>query len=179
MPNLLEIKTFFRKDSPYPPVPKTDAANLLNPKIEGCAAFPLRANADDRGHLIELLSTRNGDAEPAVHVYQVFAHSGSLRGWIYHAKQTDYLVFADGSFQIALFDLRNDSPTAGNLITLFAGSACPVRLTIAPFVAHAVKNIGPFQSSYVNLPDRVYDLQDPDKYRIPHDSPLIDYRLWC
>ena len=175
METISDLRAQFRKDLPWISVRTPDSIDLLDGKITGCTAISLHPNADERGHLTELLTTRAGDIEPIVHVYQVFAESGSLRAWIYHAKQTDRLCFTHGLFRIALFDLREDSPTYGKLATLTAGAESPMLLTIAPIVAHGVMNIGGSGASYLNLPTRVYDLEDPDKYRIPPDSSLIDF----
>src|SRR5258706_7038779 len=169
------LRTHFRKDPPWSSASHAAQVDLLEGRIAGCSAVPFGRNADERGYLTELLTTREGNIDPIVHVYQVFAESGSVRAWIYHANQSDRLCFTDGQFRIALLDLRDDSPTSGNLATLNVGTDSPVLLTIAPVVAHGVMNICPRRASYINLPNRVYDLQDPDKYRIPADSPLIDF----
>ena len=154
--------------------PKQLNPDLLKGAIAGCVAAPLRSNADSRGHLIELTTMRD-EAAPIVHVYQVFAESLSVRAWVYHAKQADRLAFTNGAFRIALLDLREDSPTYGNLATLTAGAELPIILTIPPFVAHGVQNIGSDMASFVNCPTAVYDRSDPDKYRLPPDSPLITF----
>jgi dTDP-4-dehydrorhamnose 3,5-epimerase len=171
------MRLHFRKDTakqgntPTPP-----ARNLLEGAIAGCVATPLQLNADDRGHLIELMTTRDcGEVAPIVHVYQVFAESLSVRAWVYHAKQSDRLAFTNGTFTIALFDLREESPTYRKLVTLTAGARSPVLLTIPPLVAHGVQNIGSDIASFVNFPTAVYDPRDPDKYRLPPDSLLIDF----
>ena len=107
-----------------------------------------------------------------MHVYQVVCEPGSIRAWVYHAEQTDRLCYTEGAFRVVLFDLREDSPTAGNLVTLSAGESAPIRLTIPPFVAHGVQNAGMARAAFVNLPNQVYDHQKPDKHRLPFDSPL-------
>ena len=78
--------------------------------IEGVVLERLSPNTDDRGALIELMTTRDGPIEPIVHVYQVIAGPGSLRGWVYHKWQSDRLHFTLGDFEIQLFDIRPDAP---------------------------------------------------------------------
>src|SRR5690242_15996021 len=59
--------------------------------IDGVVLERLAPNTDDRGALVELLTTRDGAIEPIVHVYQVIAGPRSLRSWVYHKWQHDRL----------------------------------------------------------------------------------------
>lgn len=149
--------------------------NLIPESIAGCSAIRLVSNEDDRGFLIELLTTRDRLIEPIVHVYQVHARPGSLRAWIYHKKQSDRLCFTNGHFKVVLCDIREDSPTYGRINELFVGADNRLMVTISPLVAHAVQNLGTATSSFVNMPTRPYDHADPDKYRLTADPPLLGY----
>ena len=163
---------------PDAPRPRTQAAtrDLVEGRIEGCTAFEILPASDERGDLFELLTLRDRDIAPIVHVYQVLSAPGSIRAWVYHSRQTDRLCFTQGSFRIALCDLREGSPTAGNVVTLLAGASAPRLLTIPPFVAHGVQNMGADPAAFLNMPTNVYYHHDPDKRRLPFDSPLIPFR---
>jgi dTDP-4-dehydrorhamnose 3,5-epimerase len=169
-----QLLSHFEKDNPRrrEMLPHVD---LVNGQIEGCTASSLLPMSDHRGDLIEMLTARDHAIKAIVHVYQVFCEPGSIRAWIYHAKQTDRLCYTNGVFRIALFDLRLESPTCGNLVTLLAGTDGPTLLQIPPFVAHGVQNLGSDRASFVNMPTNIYRLEDPDKYRLPFDSPLIPF----
>jgi dTDP-4-dehydrorhamnose 3,5-epimerase len=163
----------FQKDKPWTAIAAARMTeDLLNGQIDGCHAIRLSPHSDDRGHLIEVLTTRDSPIDPIVHVYQVFAEPHSVRAWIYHAVQTDRLCFTDGTFRVVLFDIREASPTFQKRAELIVGAGCPVRLIIPPFVVHGVENMGDSRASYLNMPDRVYDLLDPDKYRFHADTLL-------
>jgi hypothetical protein len=89
--------------------------NWLSAAIDGCRASPLVENRDHRGDLTELLTTRDGGEEPIVHVYQVRAGPRSLRGWVYHARQTDRLAFTRDDFvSCSTTSGRTRPPTAGS-----------------------------------------------------------------
>jgi dTDP-4-dehydrorhamnose 3,5-epimerase len=173
--NSTELLARFEKDKPQPSQKRT-RIDRLNGQIEGCTAWSLSPMSDHRGDLFELLTLRDQDIDPIVHVYQVFSAPGSIRAWVYHSKQTDRLCYTDGLFRIALFDLRAESPTCENLVTLLVGADAPTFLSIPPFVAHGVQNLGSERVPFLNLPTRVYHLDDPDKYRLPFDSPLIPFK---
>ncbi len=149
--------------------------DLLGGQIEGCTAISLLPASDDRGDLLELLSSRDEQIEPMVHIYQVYSAPGSIRAWVYHSKQTDRLCYTDGSFRVVLYDLRSESRTVGNMVTLMAGADAPTLLHIPPFVVHGVQNMGRERAAFVNIPTRVYRHEDPDKRRLPFDSPLIPF----
>ena len=172
---LAGIQRQFAADAPHAII-QPSPGDLLEGRIDNCHADRLQPGSDRRGDLFELLTTRNGSIEPIVHVYQVWAAPGSIRGWVYHARQTDRLCFTDGSFQVALCDLRPESPTAGAIASLVVGASTPVRLTIPPLVAHVVRNIGTERAAFVNMPTAVYNHDAPDKYRLPFDSELIPFR---
>lgn len=166
----------FAKDRPK----ERDAAaegeeNLIPDAIAGCSAIRLVGNEDDRGFLIELLTTRDRLIEPIVHVYQVYARPRSLRAWIYHKEQSDRLCFTNGHFKLVLCDIREDSPTYRRVNELVVGDDNRVLVTIPPLVVHGVQNLGTATSSFVNMPTRPYHHADPDKYRLPADAPLLGY----
>ncbi|MCP4383249.1 MAG: polysaccharide biosynthesis protein [Hyphomicrobiales bacterium] len=166
----------FVKDPPYPPPsPVNPNENVITDPIDGCIAIPLRGFGDERGVLTELLTTRDGDIEPIVHVYQVSAAPGSIRGWVYHALQSDRLAFTSGKFQVVLYDLRENSPTFGTFNELTVGEEYSVFLRVPPFVAHWVRNVGDAFASFTNLPTRVFQRDDPDKYRLAWDTDIIKY----
>jgi dTDP-4-dehydrorhamnose 3,5-epimerase len=133
--------------------------------IDGVILDRLRPNTDERGSLIELLTTRDGPIEPIVHVYQVIAAPGSLRGWVYHKWQHDRLHFTLGDLEIQLVDIRRDSPTCGNRMALHVGAARQCRLTIPPLVAHSLRNLGDSAATFLNMPTHPYDPTNPDKFR--------------
>jgi dTDP-4-dehydrorhamnose 3,5-epimerase len=171
MPRLLDQ---FVKDKPFPAGPPP-GSDLLDNAIAGCSAIPLVRNRDGRGNLTELLTSRDAPIYAIVHVYQVVAAPLSQRGWVYHARSTDRLAFTHGRLRVHLHDLREESPTYGKSATLILGDEQPALLTIAPFVAHVVENLAETAGLFVNLPTRAWDPADPDKFRLPLDSPLLPY----
>lgn len=143
--------------------------------IDGAMAIPLVKHGDHRGDLCELLTLRGGDTEPIVHVYQVYAVAGSIRAWVYHKRQWDRLAFTQGHFRVVLYDIRETSPSFGELEVLDVGIDAPTRLYIPPNVVHGVKNLGDEGACFVNMPTAIYDPADPDKARLPMDHPGVPY----
>lgn len=143
--------------------------------IDGVTTSALSLRHDRRGWLSELLTTREGEIEPIVHVYRVRAAPGSIRAWVYHLHQFDRLAYANGDFQVVLYDLRPESPTRGRLNVFRIGDARPCLLRIPPRVVHGVRNVGSDWASFINMPTQVYFHDTPDKCRIPYGDPRMPY----
>ena len=76
-------------------------------------------------------------------------------------------------FQVALVDLRPDSPAFGRRNTLYAGALRPWQILIPPGVAHGYKVISQEPAMLVYVTDHTYN--PADEGRIPHDEPGIHY----
>lgn len=164
----------FVPDRPFEPR-RPIAQPPIQDLIEGVSLTPLLRNEDSRGALTVLLTTHDGPIDPIVHVYQVSALPGSVRAWVYHARQDDRLAFTTGSFQVVLYDIREGSRTRHMLNKLILGSERPTLLRIPAFVVHGVKNIGPETATFLNMPTTAYDPAWPDKCRLPADDPRVPY----
>ncbi|CEG08974.1 dTDP-4-dehydrorhamnose 3,5-epimerase [Afipia felis] len=163
----------FKDDAPLQLTPAH--SEIADDLIEGVTITPLARRTDNRGSLIELLTTRDNIIEPIVHVYLVEAKAGSVRAWVYHRRQHDRLAYTQGCFQVALYDIREKSPTFKKLSVLTFGKDRPAMLRIPPYVVHGVKNIGDEDSTFVNLPTNIYDPKNPDKSRISASDPRIPF----
>lgn len=164
----------FEKDSPWGSSAE-DSPVQKPTQIEGLTVQPLINRSDDRGFLTELLTTRDSDILPIVHVYQVHCAPGSIRGWVYHEHQEDRLAYTEGHMTLVLYDLREDSPTHGKLVRLEVGADNPCVVTIPRFVAHLLRNSGDTMTSFVNMPTAAYDPANPDKARLPYPDARIPF----
>jgi dTDP-4-dehydrorhamnose 3,5-epimerase len=143
--------------------------------IDGVVVELLNTGRDGRGMLHELLTIRDGEIDPIVHVYEVVAKPGSIRAWVYHRWQSDRLCCTNGHLRWVLYDVRPGSPTYGRLNVLEVGDDLRCRLTIPPYVIHGVKNCGDQIATFVNCPTNVYRHDKPDKCRLPNGHPGIPY----
>jgi dTDP-4-dehydrorhamnose 3,5-epimerase len=146
-------------------------------RIEGVEIRRFDLWPDDRGYFLEVARLRQGlAAEFPVDTTQVSAalsYAGTIKAFHFHRHQTDLWVPAQGMFQIALVDLRPDSPSYGVKNTAYAGSLQPWQVRIPPGVGHGYKVIGPGAAMLVYVTDRLYNPQDEG--RIPYNDPSIAY----
>jgi len=152
---------------------KADAPQL----IKGVRIEPLALWPDDRGYFLEVQRIGRGLAREfppeSTQVSAALSYPGSIKAFHYHLNQTDCWVPVTGSLQVALVDLRAESPTYGARNTLYVGVLRPWQILIPPGVAHGYKVIGMDPAMLVYLTDRFYDAKDEG--RIPHNDPHIQY----
>jgi dTDP-4-dehydrorhamnose 3,5-epimerase len=165
----------FTPDQPWTANPDALAQIAMPDAIAGVTLHRLITHGDDRGDLTVLGSDLGLPGFAAPHVYLVTAAPGSIRAWVYHRWQDDRLAYTNGEFRIVLFDLRSDSPTSGQMMTINAGAANKVLLRIPAFVAHGVQNRSGETAYFVNMPTRAYDPDRPDKSRLPYGDPRLPY----
>jgi len=145
--------------------------------IEGVriAAVPLWA--DDRGYFLEVArlgcGLPSGFPPESTQVSAALSYPGAIKAFHFHRLQTDFWTVAEGMFQVALVDLRPDSPTYGRKNTLYAGVLRPWQILIPPGVGHGYKVIGTAPALLVYLTDRFYD--PSDEGRIAYNDPGIAY----
>ena len=164
-------------------LPKNDKGlgNLIqNPNsadlIKGVRVSPIAVYPDDRGYFLEIARLKTGPVADFPNDSQVSAalsYPGTIKAFHFHRFQTDYWVPAQGMFQVALVDLRKQSPTFGLRNTMYVGSLRPWSIIIPPGVGHGYKVIGQDAAMLVYVTDRIYDPNDEG--RIAYNDTAINY----
>ncbi len=141
--------------------------------IDGVKVKKLRVIPDERGRLMEMVRADEEDFIKFGQVYMTTAYPEVVKGWHYHKKQYDNMVVIHGMMKIALYDMRKESPTYGEVNEFFAGPHNPIRITIPPGVCHGFKCISSEEAVVINTVSEPYDYETPDEYRIdPHDNDI-------
>lgn len=154
----------------------TPQGQTIQKLIEGVRIRQAITHPDDRGDLCEVYNTAwDFDDGPMVYSYFASIRPGKTKGWVKHLLQTDRLFMALGSFRVVLYDDRLDSPTYQKLNVLHFSDRKRGLVRIPPGVFHAVQNVGHEDAHFINLPTRAYNHEQPDKYRLPLDTPLIPF----
>ena len=145
--------------------------------ISGVRIVPAALHPDDRGFFLEILRMGKGPAadfdSASTQVSAALSYPGTIKAFHYHLKQTDFWAPSCGMFQVALVDLRQDSPTFGARNTLYVGQLRPWQILIPPGVAHGYKIIGSDPAMLVYITNRFYD--PADEGRIAHNHAGIQY----
>lgn len=132
---------------------------------------------DDRGYFLELIRIGEGLAADfpvdSTQVSAALSYPGTIKAFHIHQRQTDLWAPAVGMFQVALVDLRPESPTYGRRNTMYVGALKPWHILIPPGVAHGYKVIGQEPGVLMYVTNRHYD--PSDEGRIPYNDRGIAY----
>ena len=141
-------------------------------RMQALALWP-----DDRGYFLEVQRMGKGLAAhfppDTSQVSAALNYPGTIKAFHFHLHQTDCWTPAMGMFQVALVDLREDSPTYGERNTIYVGALRPWQILIPPGVGHGYKVIGNEPAMLIYMTDRFYD--PSDEGRAPYDQPGINY----
>ena len=145
------------------------------PTIEGIRRKELRAIVDGRGDVIELWSRPWIESEGFImpeHVYQSATDYGVVKCWHLHQVHTDQFTVTRGKLQVVCADLREDSPSFGQVNSFIMGTQRPTLLMIPPGIMHGWKALSQPETIVVNLQSHVYD--PADEFKFPWDCVLRD-----
>jgi dTDP-4-dehydrorhamnose 3,5-epimerase len=141
-------------------------------KLARVAVWP-----DDRGYFLEVQRMGEGLAadfpKATTQISAAFNYPGIIKAFHFHRHQTDCWTPAVNMIQIALIDLRPESPTFGHRNTIYAGNLRPWQILIPPGVAHGYKVLGTGPSLLIYATDRFYN--PADEGRIGHNDPRLNY----
>lgn len=156
---------------------KPDSADL----IDGVAVRAGKLWPDDRGYFLEI--SRLGEGLSAgfppdsTQVSAALSYPGTIKAFHYHRHQTDLWAPVQGMFQVALVDLRKDSPTFTKRNTLYVGALRPWQILIPPGVGHGYKVIGEQHALLVYLTNRHYDSADEGRIACNDSGIAYDWEL--
>lgn len=138
--------------------------------ISGIKLRSLNKQQDPRGYFCEAFRQEWFPGIPDM-VQENFSFSkmGALRGLRYHKKQSDLLVCPIGRIRVALYDLRELSPTYEQNAVLELNGNEPQVLYIPKNVAHGFYAIK--DSFLMHLADETYNVED--EFGIAWNDPKI------
>ena len=143
--------------------------------IQGVEVKQVTRHADERGFLMELLRSDDPFFTKFGQCYVSMNYPGVVRAWHWHQKQDDFFVVVKGMIKVGLYDMREGSPTRGEVNEFYLGDNNNIVLKIPPGVAHGYKTVGVEPSLLVNFPSEVYNREEPDEHRLPWDSDEIPF----
>ena len=154
----------------------TPEGKALAPLIEGVSIREAPVHIDERGSVIEVYDDRWGwHPDPVVFAHCFTIRPGYVKGWGLHKLHEDRYFILAGEMELVLFDPRPESSTCGAVCKIALSEQRRQLINIPRFVWHAERNIGAKDVVVIDFPTAPYNHADPDKYRLPIDSPLIPH----
>ncbi len=143
--------------------------------IQGVEVKRLTRHADERGYLMELLRSDDEIFNKFGQCYVSMNYPNVIRAWHWHQKQDDHFVVVKGMIRVGLYDMRESSPTRGEVNEFYLGENNNIVLKIPVGVAHGYKTVGVEPSLLVNFPSEAYNREEPDEQRLPWDTDQIPF----
>ncbi|MCH7836079.1 MAG: dTDP-4-dehydrorhamnose 3,5-epimerase family protein [Chloroflexi bacterium] len=143
--------------------------------IQGVEVKRLTRHADERGYLMEILRSDDEIFSKFGQCYVSMNYPNVIRAWHWHQKQDDHFVVVKGMIRVGLYDMRESSPTRGEVNEFYLGENNNIVLKIPVGVAHGYKTVGVEPSLLVNFPSEVYNREEPDEQRLPWDTDQIPF----
>jgi dTDP-4-dehydrorhamnose 3,5-epimerase len=145
--------------------------------IDGVRVIEIVSVPKRHGALTEIFRAEWLDGGVVDQIFQVALAPGAVSAWHVHEQTVDRLFVATGSITLALFDARETSPTHRVVQELFMTISRPQLVVIPPGVWHGLVVTGTAPAILLNAPDRAYDYEAPDHWRLPPDTDQIPYRF--
>jgi len=138
--------------------------------IDGVKIIPRRRHADDRGYVTEIFRSDEEHFDKFGQAYVTACYPGVVKAWHRHQHQTDHFYVVRGTMKVGIHDDREDSPTRGEYQVVMLGErGLDAQLVIPAGLWHGMMAVDSF-SLMLNIPNQLYDHDDPDEERAPWDA---------
>jgi dTDP-4-dehydrorhamnose 3,5-epimerase len=145
------------------------------PLIEGVTFTELRQIVDERGAVLHMLRSDLADFDRFGECYFSEVLPGAVKAWKRHTRQTQNLAVPVGRIRMAIYDVRDASPSFGKLQVIELGRPdAYIRLRIPPGLWYGFSCISSMPALLANCADFPHD---PGESEVRHlDDPAIPYR---
>jgi len=138
--------------------------------IDGVKIIPRQRHADDRGYVTEIFRSDEEHFEKFGQAYVTACYPGVVKAWHRHQHQTDHFYVVRGTMKVGLHDDREGSPTRGEYqVVMLGDKGLDAQLVIPAGLWHGMMAVESF-AVMLNIPNQVYDYDDPDEHRAPWDA---------
>jgi dTDP-4-dehydrorhamnose 3,5-epimerase len=141
--------------------------------IDGVKIVSLRQIVDERGKIMHMLKATDPHFIQFGEIYFSCAWPGTVKAWHIHQTMTVNNAVISGRAKLVLYDLREGSPTNGELQEIFLGEDNYVLVQIPPGIANGYKAYG---DKLVVLANCATEPHRPEEMlRLDPASPEIPY----
>lgn len=130
--------------------------NILN-KIK---IKKLNIKSDQRGWLVEVLSSSDVNNRPFGLIHVTTAKPGFIKGEHYHKRKTEWFCVIKGEGKLMLRDLDTQKTRE-----IMLGEDSMSIVEIPPYIFHSIKNIGNEDLYLLAYVSESFDPKDPDTFK--------------
>jgi dTDP-4-dehydrorhamnose 3,5-epimerase len=146
---------------------------IQEPNIDGVKIVPQRQIVDERGKIMHMMKATDPHFISFGEIYFSTAWPGVVKAWHIHQWMTVNNVVLSGYAKLVMYDIREDSPTKGNLLEVFLGEDNHVLVQIPPGIANGYKAFGDKQCILANCATHPHDPEE--MLRMPPFTDEIPY----
>lgn len=141
--------------------------------IDGVIIAPQKRIIDGRGGIMHMLKADDEMFKGFGEIYFSFANPGIIKAWHVHNRMYVNNCVISGTAKLVCCDIREGSPTQGNLLEIYLGRDNYCTVQIPPGIANGYMAIGNEVAVLANCASIVHDPEEIS-YIDPHD-PTIGY----
>ena len=144
-------------------------------EIEGVIVQPLKQIESNCGKVLHMLRNDSSLFNHFGEIYFSEIHSGTVKAWKRHKKQTQNMAVPLGEIQLVIYDDRLMSSTNGKIAEYELGRSGHYKLVhIPPMLWYGFHALGNQSSMIANCTDRPHDPEEIEC--LPADSDQIPYQ---
>jgi dTDP-4-dehydrorhamnose 3,5-epimerase len=144
-------------------------------EIEGVIIQTLKQVNDKRGSVLHMLKNDSSLFKQFGEVYFSEIHSGLVKAWKQHKKQSQNLAVPLGLIRLVIYDDRLNSNSHGKIVEYKIGRPEYYRLVhIPPMLWYGFQGIGDQTSMIANCTDRSHDPEEMES--LSADATQIPYQ---
>ena len=110
--------------------------------IDGVKIIPLAQITDERGKVMHMLKATDPHFITFGEIYFSTAWPGAIKGWHVHTSMTINNAVVSGWAKLVMYDMRDGSPTKGEIQEVYIGEDNYVLVQIPPGIANGYKAYG-------------------------------------
>ena len=110
--------------------------------IDGVKIIPLAQITDERGKVMHMLKATDPHFITFGEIYFSTAWPGAIKGWHVHTSMTINNAVVSGWAKLVMYDMRDGSPTQGEIQEVYIGEDNYVLVQIPPGIANGYKAYG-------------------------------------
>lgn len=131
--------------------------------IEGVIVQPQKRIVDSRGKIMHMLKATDPMFQGFGEIYFSSANPGIIKAWHVHSSMYVNNCAVIGTLKLVCYDIRENSPTKGNLMEVYLGPDNHCTVQIPPGVANGYTPVGNEMAMIANCAT------------LPHDPNEISY----
>ena len=141
--------------------------------LDGVKIISLKQIVDERGKIMHMMKSTDEHFKEFGEIYFSCSWPGSIKAWHIHQSMTINNAVISGNAKLVMYDLRENSPTFGDLQEVFLGESNYVLVQMPPGIANGYKAYGDKMVILANCATEPHDPNeiirlDPFTDKIPY-----------